>query len=434
MLKHLQEHITQDFSFLKGKKLLLAISGGIDSMVLLDLFSKLDFKIAIAHCNFQLRGSESDEDEEFVKIKSEKLKVKSFIKKFDTKIYSEQNKLSIQQAARELRYNWFEELMITKGYDYVLTAHHLEDSLETFLINFTRGTGIEGLTGIPEVNNKIIRPLLIFSRAAIENYAKENNMQWREDSSNASEKYFRNKIRHQIIPVLKELNPSLLQSYKNTITHLQQTNDLAKEAVSQQYSIIAQEKDNQITFDIPKLKSLNNYKAYLFEWLKSYQFSAWEDIYDLVDSNSGKQVFSNEYRLLKDREFLILTKKNEEQKNYFEINEEQTEIDFPKKLRFCNLDYIIQPSQSSIFVDKEKLKFPLVLRKWQEGDYFYPSGMNGKKKVSKYFKDEKFSLIDKENTWILCSQDAIIWIVNNRADQRFLATNNTKTILNITTI
>ena len=432
MLQKLQNHINNTLPFLKGKKILLAVSGGIDSMVLVDLFSKLDFEIGIAHCNFQLRGEESNEDENFVKIQSIKYTIKGYFKSFDTKNYSEEKKISLQQAARELRYNWFKELLEKEGYDYLLTAHHLDDSLETFLINFTRGTGIEGLTGIPEVNGNVIRPLLIFSRDEIENYAKANKIEWREDSSNASDKYFRNKIRHHVVPILKELNPSLLESFENTIKNISGTNTLVKDALNTSFKEIASKKNNDTYFDIEKLIQLENYKSYLYEWLKPFGFSDWQSIQELIHSQSGKQVFSESYRLLKDRDQLILSKTEINNiDEVFLINENENSIVKPINFSICNQSYISEPTNSCIFVDKEKLKFPLKIRKWQEGDYFYPSGMQGKKKVSKYFKDEKFSLIDKENTWLLCSNNEIIWIINHRADQRFLANNNTQQILKI---
>lgn len=432
MLQRLQNHIQQNFSFLSGKKLLLAVSGGIDSMVLVDLFSKMNFEISIAHCNFQLRGNESKQDEIFVKTQSEKYNINIFLKYFETEIYAQTNKLSIQQAARKLRYNWFYKLLEREGLDYLLTAHHLDDSLETFLINFTRGTGIDGLTGIPEQNGKILRPLLIFSREEIENYATSNNISWREDSSNASDKYFRNKIRHHVIPVLKELNPSLLESFENTVKNLSGINSLVKDALASNFKNIANKKNDAIYFDIDKLIELENYKSYLYEWLKPFDFSDWHSIYDLIHNQSGKQIFSENYRLLKDRNQLIVSKKKiNNHKEVFLISEDENSILKPLNLSICNQSYISNPSESCIFVNKEKLKFPLKLRKWQEGDYFYPSGMQGKKKVSKYFKDEKLSLLDKENTWLLCSENEVIWIINYRADQRFLANNNTQQILKI---
>ncbi|MCL9805837.1 tRNA lysidine(34) synthetase TilS [Flavobacterium amniphilum] len=431
MLQKFQNHIQQNFAFLTGKKLLLAVSGGIDSMVLTDLIQKSGFKIGISHCNFSLRGEESNEDFNFIESYCLKNNISFFGKKFNTKEFAEENKLSIQLAARKLRYDWFDELLETEGFDYLLTAHHLDDSAETFLINFTRGTGMDGLTGIPQQNGKIVRPLLIFLREEIESHAKENNITWREDSSNASDKYLRNKIRHAIIPILKELNPGFLSSFQNTIEHLQQIQSMVSDASETAYNQIVTEENGQIKINLPKLLELPNYKAYLYQWLQPYGFTAWEDIYDLTEAQSGKQVFSDTHKLLKDRSLLIISKIKEEQEVTYFIDESLKTGDLPVKLHFSDQNHIINASANTIFVDKLSLKFPLTLRKWQEGDYFYPSGMHGKKKVSKYFKDEKFSLIDKEDTWLLCSENQIIWIVNHRADQRFIANNDTQQILKI---
>ncbi|MFC4817099.1 tRNA lysidine(34) synthetase TilS [Flavobacterium sp. GCM10023249] len=431
MLQNLQNHIQKNLPFLSGKKLLLAVSGGIDSIVLTDLLLQLDFKIGVAHCNFQLRAEESDQDFSFVKDFCKKNNISFFGTHFDTAHYAEMNKLSIQLAARKLRYEWFDELLNTEGFDYLLTAHHADDSIETFLINLTRGTGLDGLTGIPQQNDKIIRPLLHFSRETIEKYAKENNIQWREDSSNASDKYVRNKIRHAVIPILKELNPSFLASFQNTIENLQQTQSLAFDATELMYAKIVSEEGNEKKIDLEKLLELDNYKAYLYQWLQPFGFTAWNDIYDLTKAQSGKQIFSENYFLLKDRTTLILSEIKKNNDSIFLIDEDSSGIVYPIKMHFSDQNHISNAGTNTIFVDKLSLKFPLTLRKWQDGDYFYPAGMSGKKKVSKYFKDEKFSLLDKENTWLLCSDNQIVWIVNHRADQRFTVTNNTQHIIKI---
>ncbi len=431
MLQQFQHHITTTFSFLKGKKIVLAVSGGIDSMVLMHLLMRSGYTFSVAHCNFQLRGQESDKDEEFVKMTCQEHYIPYFINRFETQKYADLHKKSIQIAARELRYNWFDELMHTNGYDFLLTAHHIDDSAETFLINFTRGTGLEGLTGIPQQNKNILRPLLPFSREEIERYAQENSVSWREDSSNASDKYFRNKIRHHILPILKELNPHFLNSFQQTLIHLQEAQCLVEEASSMVYEDVVEEKNDEKRFDLNKLQKLPHKTTYLYQWLKPYGFTAWNDIFDLTEAQSGKQIFSEDYRLLKDRDYLILSKKSEPQNESYKIEEELKQIDFPINLRLSDQSHITSHSKGTIFVDKLSLKFPLILRKWQEGDYFYPSGMQGKKKVSKYFKDEKFSLIDKEKTWLLCSENEIIWIINHRADQRFLANEKTQHILKI---
>ena len=432
MLEKLQLHLNTNFPFLKGKRLFLAVSGGMDSIVLLQLFHQLNYEIAVLHCNFSLRNLESDGDEEFVKYYCESKKIPLFVQKFDTKQFAEDAKLSIQVAARKLRYDWFYEQLADENFDYILTAHHLDDSLETFLINLTRGTGLEGLTGIPAQNDKIIRPFLPFSRVEIEKYIQENNLQWREDSSNASDKYFRNKVRHAIVPVLKELNPNLLSSFQNTIENLQQAQSLVEDASKLVFQIVVQEEANQLKFNLIELLKLPNYAAYLYQWLKDFGFTAWEDIYDLVTAQSGKQVFSESHILLKDRDFLILYAKeiHSDMEEYF-IPKELQEVKVPLKISFCNINDISNTNSNCIFVDEDFLQFPLTIRKWEEGDYFYPLGMLGKKKLSKYFKDEKMSLIDKSNQWLLCSDNQIVWVIGKRQDERFKITENTNHKLQI---
>jgi tRNA(Ile)-lysidine synthase len=433
MLEKFQNHIIQNFDFLIGKRLLLATSGGLDSMIMVDLFHKLSFDMAMAHCNFQLRGIESFEDQKFVQNYAHANEIDVFITQFDTTTFAKDFKLSIQVAARELRYSWFYELLETNKYDYILTAHHADDNLETFIINLIRGTGLEGLTGIPAQNGNIIRPLLIFSRQEIEQYAKENNIEWREDSSNTSDKYLRNKIRHNVVPVLKELNPDFLSSFLKTQAYLHESKAMAEDASILVYQQVAAEKGEEIHFDLNKLKKLPNYKSYLYEWLNEFKFSAWEDIYDLVDGQSGKQVFSDGFRLLKDRDSLILCPiNNEDEIEEYYIFKDQKEINIPLNLSFLKVTDTSLVSNTTIFVDEDKLWFPLVLRRWKHGDKFQPTGMEGKsKKVSKFFKDNKLSLIEKENSWILCSDKQIVWIVGFRQDERFKIGNRTKKILKI---
>jgi len=433
MFKKFQSLLSENFLFLKDKKLLLATSGGIDSMVMVDLFHKLHYKIAIAHCNFQLRNAESFEDEKFVVDYAHKHNIPIYTTKFDTQAFANDYKLSIQLAARELRYHWFDELLEDENYDYILTAHHTDDNLETFLINLSRGTGLEGLTGIPEQNDQVIRPLLHFSRIEIEAYAQDNKIEWREDSSNASDKYLRNKIRHDLVPLFKALNPNFLSSFQKTQSYLQESKVMADDAAIMVYQQVASEHEDEIHFDLKKLKQLPNYTSYLYQWLRVFGFTAWDDIYALTDGQSGKQVFSPEYRLLKNRHFLIVAPiVDEDETTEFTIEKNQHEVNFPLKISFCKVADIGNISNSVIFVDEEKLQFPLTLRKWRTGDFFQPIGMQGQsKKLSKFFKDEKFSLIDKENSWLLCSEDKIVWVVGFRQDERFKATQNTKKILKI---
>jgi len=433
MISQFQKHLSQNLFFLTNKKLLLAVSGGIDSMVLLDLFKKSDFEIAIAHCNFQLRGQESNDDQTFIENYSKENTIPLFVTQFDTKAFAEDFKLSIQVAARELRYKWFYELLKSNKYDYVLTAHHADDNIETFLINLSRGSGLEGFTGIPLQNDKTIRPLLNFGRDEIFNYAKENNIKWREDSSNASDKYLRNKIRQEIVPVLKTLNPNLLSSFQNTIENLQQSMSLVDDASRIVYRKVVLDEENQKKINLKELLQLPNYKAYLYQWLNPFGFKAWNDIYNLVESQSGKQILSEGFKLLKDREYLILAPQSKIDKNEkYRIEQGQKEVNFHIKLSFCQISSISNASNKTIFVDENKLKYPLILRRWGEGDVFYPLGMNGKsKKVSKFFKDQKLSLIEKENTWLLCSDDQIVWIVGIRQDERFKIEKTTKQIIQI---
>ncbi len=434
MLLQFENHLIQNFQFLVGKKLLLATSGGLDSMVMVHLLHKLSYSIAIAHCNFQLRGVESFEDQNFVNDYALSNQIPIFITQFDTKAFAEDYKVSTQVAARDLRYNWFYELLETENFDYILTAHHADDTIETFFINLVRGTGLDGLTGIPAQNGSVIRPLLIFSRQEIESYAIENAISWREDSSNASDKYLRNKIRHHLVPMLKELKSDFIYSFQKTQNHLQEAQLLVEDASIMVYQQVAKEVDNEIYFDLNQLKRLPNYSSYLYQWLNEYGFTAWQDIYDIVDSQSGKQVFSKEFRVVKDRDFLILSPLNLDlEQEEFCIEKDQKEVKFPLNLSFCKVANISLVSNTTIFVDEDELVFPLILRKWQEGDSFQPFGMKGQtKKVSKFFKDEKMSLIEKENTWILCSENSILWVIGLRQDERFKIKNTTKNILQIT--
>jgi tRNA(Ile)-lysidine synthase len=434
MLEKLHNHIVQNFPFLMEKKTLLATSGGLDSMVLLFLFQKLKGKIAVAHCNFQLRGNESNEDEKFVQNYVNQHQIKAFFIRFDTEKYAKINKLSTQVAARNLRYVWFNEIAETEKYDYILTAHHADDNLETFLINLSRGTGIGGLIGIPAKNEKIIRPLLIFSRAEIESFANKNNIVWREDSSNASDKYLRNKIRHQVLPKLKNLSPQFLDSFQKTQTHLQETQIMANNAIDFMFAIVAKKIESEIHYDIKILKTLPNFKTYLYHFLKDYNFTAWEDIYDLIDAQTGKQIFSNEFCLLKNRNFLILSPKtiNENESEYF-IQNDQEFVNVPLNLSICKVNDIETISKKTIFVDADKLTFPLVIKRWFEGSTFQPLGLNGQsQKLSKFFKDKKLSLIEKQNIWILFSDNQIVWIIGLRQDERFKIDKTTKNIFKIT--
>lgn len=433
MLHQFQNHLSTHFPFLKGKKLLLAVSGGLDSMVLLHLFQQLDFEIIVLHCNFQLRGLESFGDQQFVQEYMSQHTIPFLFTQFDTEAFAKDYKLSTQVAARELRYSWFYEQLEIQKADYILTAHHADDNLETFLIHLSRGTGLDGLTGIPAQNNKIIRPLLAFSRQQIEDYAVHHKLTWREDSSNASDKYLRNKIRHHLIPILKELNPNFMSSFEKTQSYLQESKELVDDAAVMVYQQVAKEQGEEIYFDLEQLLKLPNYNSYLYQWLKEFGFTAWDDIYDLVSSQPGKQVFAPEFRLIKDRNYLIVCPlKIESNQQEYLIESIQSKVNFPLNLIFSEVDALEAASNSTIFVDLDKLTYPLVLRHWKEGDVFQPFGMGGKsKKVSKLFKDEKLSLIEKEDVWLLCSNNQVVWVIGMRQDERYKINSKTKKILKI---
>jgi len=441
-------HINKNFAFLRKSKILIAISGGIDSVILTHLLQQLNFAISLAHCNFNLRGEESNKDEKFVRELAKNLKVPVFIKSFKTKEYAKENKLSIQETARNLRYNWFEELLKQNNLDYVLTAHNLNDNLETFLINFTRGTGLQGLTGIPVINNKTVRPLLEFSREHIENFAKENNINWREDQSNANTKYTRNKIRHKVLPILKEINPNILDSFKNTTLHLKDSEKIINEKVTEVREEIfninkSEEGRSVLKLNIQKIQNLKHPKVYLYELLKEYGFTEWNDILNLLTTQSGKQIFSKTHRLIKDRDYLLLAeveKAKSKKQKVFSIEENDTEFNIQNQKFKVSVKLILnnqsktfnpKPLTQNLIFDKDLLKFPLKVRKWQNGDYFYPIGMTGKKKLSKFFKDEKYSLLEKENIWLLLSDTKIVWVIGKRQDNRFKVTDKTSQILEI---
>jgi len=435
LLINFKNHISNTFPALKGKRILIACSGGLDSVVLSRLFKELNYDISLAHCNFSLRGKESDEDENFVILLADKLSIPIFNKKFNTKAYKIKHKLSIQVAARQLRYQWFAEVCAEHSFDYLATAHHLDDDLETFLINLSRGTGLKGLIGIPLINDKIIRPFLNFPRADILQYAKENNCPWREDSSNQTSDYLRNKLRIEVIPRLKEVDHNLLNGFHQTQKYLNDSMALVNDYMTLIKNLVVSETEDGFEIDVLKLQDLPNTNALLYELLAPFGFTAWDDLSDLLTAQSGKQIFSESHRILKNRKSLLLVENNfVRNKATYTIKESDTGIDIPINLKIERVDKILGYTPSIVYLDVQKLSFPLQLRKWREGDSFYPFGMKGKKKLSKFFKDEKLSLIAKEKTWVLSSGNQIVWIVGMRSDHRFKVENQTKKILKITVL
>lgn len=431
MFNRFKKNIETDFSFLVGNKILIACSGGLDSVVLTHLMKNLNFEIALAHCNFSLRGKESDGDEMFVIGLAKSLEVPVFAETFDTKKFASEHKISTQMAARNLRYAWFEEIMNNFKFDYLLTAHHLDDDWETFFINLSRGTGLAGLIGIPKKNNKIIRPLLSFSRDEILQYAAHNNLKWREDSSNKKTDYLRNKLRLEILPQFKETNEALLKNFQRTQKNIQASQNLIEDYMVLVYNSVVTKAANSYKINIQKIKELPHTDALLYELLNNFGFTEWDDVLNLLDAQTGKQVFSNTHRLLKNREELVLMEIDTEKRSE-EILIYEEEITSPINLKIEPSKYIGETEKNLIYVASEKLNFPLKLRKWKSGDTFQPFGMEGKKKLSKFFKDEKIPLNEKEKIWLLLNDEKIVWVIGYRMDESFKVTEKTKKILKIT--
>ncbi len=332
-------------------------------------------------------------------------------------------------AARELRYAWFAEIMRKNGIKTLVTAHHADDNIETFLINLSRGTGIEGLTGISEKTDSIARPLLIFSRKQIGAYAKAKNIEWREDSSNADVKYLRNNIRHQILPLLKALHPNFSANFRDTQIYLSQTSTIANNHIGQLKAAIFEREGEVIKIPIAALADLKPLQGYLYGLFNEYGFTEWGDVENLVTAMSGKEVRSKTQRLLKDRDFLLLTEINSLENRTYQIQENQAEIEKPVKISISEVDAVTETAPHILYAAKKALKYPLTLRKWEKGDYFCPFGMEGTKKLSKFFKDEKIDVIAKENQWLLCSGEEIVWVVGKRADDRFKVSGSTEEIV-----
>lgn len=448
MLDQFLSFIKKENLFGGKEKILVTVSGGVDSIVMCDLFHKADFSFGIAHCNFKLRGEESDGDEQFVKVLAEKYNVPVHKKTFNTKNYSEKKKISIQMSARELRYEWLHRLSKDKKYDFIATAHHLDDSIETFFINILRGTGIKGLQGIPVKHGNIIRPLLFASKQMIRDYAEENKLQWREDSSNFTDKYLRNNIRHHLIPSLKKLNIGFEKTITKELSYFKEAGEIFKKFVEEKKREIVVEEGKNILLNIKKLKDSGHAETILHEVLRAYDFTpeTTELIAQRMYATAGKKFLSPTYRLIKDRDFLILAPKKKtnpppspfakEEKEEFFLKENKNEFQNENlKLRTeiinGNLSKVKDKTPSIAYLDYSKLNFPLKIRKWKQGDFFYPLGMNGKKKLSDFFINRKIPINEKENVYVLESNGKIVWVVNYRLDDRFKVRQDTKKIYKI---
>ncbi|NEV94130.1 tRNA lysidine(34) synthetase TilS [Psychroflexus sp. YR1-1] len=433
MQNRFQTHIESEFPELLKQPFIIAMSGGIDSVVLVHLCLHLKLDFALAHCNFQLRAEASDTDERFVEDLANSMNCPFFVKKFKTETLAEEQKESIQITARNMRYAWFRELIETTAYPYLLTAHHLNDSLETFIINLNRSTGLKGLTGIPDRNDYIRRPLLIFSKDDIYSYARENNIDWREDQSNATTKYLRNKIRHQVVPSLMDLNSQFLNNFKSSLEKLKDAELLIEDYTTLLFKTLVTKKDEHYEIDIEKLNTFPNQKAILYQLLVNFGFTEWEDVYHLLEAQTGKQVKSSSHLLVKDRGKLVLSTISIQRFEPVKIDEDQNNIDLNGfTLKFKKVEKLGNFRSNVAYIDKSKLKFPLSVRSVRNGDYFYPFGMQGKKKLSDFLKDEKISPHLKSSQLLLCNGNAdVIWVLNLRTDDRYKVEPTTEDILKI---
>lgn len=432
MLKDFESHISNNFPELLKHKFLLACSGGLDSVLLSYLCNQCGMDFILAHCNFRLRGDASDGDESFVKSLAKSLDKPVLVAHFDTMGYVNNNNVSVQMAARDLRYSWFKNQLKEHHINFLVTAHHADDNLETFLINLSRGTGIEGLTGISEKTGNIRRPLLKYFRVEISKYAMEKKLEWREDESNTDTKYLRNKIRLEIVPKLKELHPTFLENFEKTQEYLKQTQEISENEIKKIQNKLFIKQNGYIKIGIAELEELEPLAAYLYAIFQEYGFTEWDNVRSLLHGMSGKSVHSKKYTLLKNRDYLILAKNKENEKVEFQIEEDQEQVTTPIKFELSQVSEKKDNTPNIIYIDKNALKFPLTVRKWNQGDYFYPLGLNGKKKLSKFFKDEKMDLFSKKEQWLLCSDNKIIWVIGRRADERFKVVNTTKEILRVT--
>ncbi|MGZ3861780.1 MAG: tRNA lysidine(34) synthetase TilS [Bacteroidia bacterium] len=436
MLQKFLAYIKKENLFLPKHKLLVAVSGGADSMALCSLLKEAGFNFAVAHCNFTLRGTESDADATFVEGYCLKNKIKFFYKAFDTTGYAAKNKISTQMAARELRYDWFEELMKKNKLDLLLTAHHLNDNIETFFINLLRGSGINGLKGIVPKTGKKVRPLLFATRQEIEEYINSKSLLYREDSSNKEDKYLRNRLRHNLIPELKSLNPSFEQTLASEIEILQQVNNLVFSEVEKKKKSLAIIRKGLCKIDIEKLKRSGSPKLFLYEIIKEFGFNSVQaaNIYDGLDGLTGKMFFSETHQLLKDRKHLLIRDKTEAEEEEVSIYKKTDKIKQPVQLQISY--YKIKKGEETkipalknvAYLDADKLKFPMKITRWKQGDRFVPLGMWQSKKLSDFFVGEKMSMFEKDNQWILRNKDAIVWVIGRRIDDRFKITRDTKTV------
>ena len=424
MLKYnVQRFIEEKDLFNLQDKVLVALSGGADSVALLRILLSLGYTCECAHCNFHLRGWESDRDESFVRQLCEEHSIPLHITHFDTSAYAKEHHLSIEMAARELRYEWFEQIRKKIGALVIAVAHHRDDSVETFLLNLMRGAGINGMKGIPVKNGYIVRPLLSVSREGILDYLQAINQGYVTDSTNLEDEYMRNKIRLNILPLMKEVNPAVMETIQETTFRLSEVASIYQqdrmEAIAHKVTFLSPELFRislaDILEDVAPISLLHEVLS-----PKGFNASQIRDIYrSLSSSQSGKRFFTTEWEVLRDREYLWIQKRGANQLIPELIIEEIERTP----------SFVIPRDKDIACLDADKLNHPLSIRKWERGDKFIPLGMNGKKKVSDYLTDKKFSLFQKENQYVVCCGDDIVWLVNERSDHRYRITDSTRRIL-----
>ncbi|MCU4155428.1 tRNA lysidine(34) synthetase TilS [Carboxylicivirga sp. A043] len=415
--------------------LLVAVSGGADSMALLHLLHQNGFELAAAHCNFQLRGAESDADEQLVSDYCALNNIQLYQTSLDTTAFAQEQKISIEMAARELRYDWFQSLIDQYSFQAVVTGHHGNDSIETFFLNLVRGSGLRGLSGINFRFGNIVRPLLDYTRSEIEAYCDQHQINYCHDASNDDTKFIRNKIRHEIVPILESINPAFFETMQSNLAHLKDAELMLESEVERFVSTDVVDEDNKLIIPISKLENYPHFASLLFEVLRPYGFnpSVVREVISHLHGLSGKQFFSETHRLIKDRHNLLVLPVEEVGVQYFWIEEGENKSELAIDVRIYTKPNDFQFSRHSqlIHLDADMVDLPLLVRKWKTGDAFMPLGMKGFKKVSDFFIDEKYSLKDKEDAWLMVSGEAIVWVLNSRIDDRFKVTNRTKRILEI---
>ena len=428
MKNKVQNFITERSLFNKEDKLILGISSGADSVCLMQILLALGYRFDLAHCNFNLRGNESDQDEVFVRKLAKEYQLQLHVKHFETQRYASENKISIQMAARDLRYAWFHDLLASENAKYIAIAHHTNDDAETFFINLVRGSGLKGLLGIKEKIDSIVRPLMAVSRAEIEQFLKENDISFREDSSNTSLKYLRNKIRHELMPLLGEMNPSIQQTISDEMKILEGVAQVYYAKIDKVRKEVIQNENGIIQLRIAALLELDPLNNYLYELLSPYGFSTIESIAKSLNGQSGKQFFSSTHQLVVDREYILISTLEKEDMA-FKILERDSKLENPIAINFRTVsDKKIILDNRIAQLDFDKLQFPLILRKWKDRDKFVPLGMQSFKKLSDFFIDNKFSILDKKKQWLLCSDNDIVWVVGHRIDDRYKLQSKTKKV------